>query len=81
MRETAPGAGELVADTGVLADEGIFGAVGLGKRTLAGDATLKFLGGIRLGAVGRDIGFTTAQEDARTGEHKRGKDGFHARYK
>ena len=81
MRETAPGAGELVADTGILADDGISRTVRLGEGALPGHSTLKFLGGIRLRGIRCDIGFATAQQDARTGEHDRGKDDFHARCK
>ena len=68
----------LGADTGVFADDGILGAVGLGERAVAGDAAPEFFGGIGLGGVGRQVGFATGEGEARTGERDRSKDGFHA---
>ena len=76
MRETEPSA-MLVADAGLLADKRIFGAIRLHERALAGDATLQFFRTVGIRGAGRDITFTTGQEDTCGGEKQRGNNGFH----
>ena len=77
MRETEPSA-MLVADAGLLADEGVFRAIRLHDGALAGGAALELLRAVIVGGVGRDITFASGEEDACGGENNRGNKGFHA---
>jgi len=77
IRDAASVSGELVADTGILADERIAGTIRLRELSFAAHAAVESFRGIGPVVVRRHIGFATAEQEARGGEHNRGKDEFH----